>query len=290
VSGYLLQTTTEVFGIPVPWLLGICLDCTVSIAPRDFLIAQRNLISFLLETHKRGLSGCPSDFVSVKAFKERGHVIGPRVPLTVVKMDQPGHVGALCDWINRLQRDGKRTALYDAVMNSAWDLLQLHDQLGADYLKVVLVITDGEDNDSQRRLRELALFDETDLNLAVIGVGNSTKGELDRLVPYAVLTQSIDCFDDLFLAMSTVVRVVFHQYQQLQNAAPEPEVCETCGVCPTNGSPWQLHYCTSRNCHVFGVLYCTRCIRELGSCANILGGVGRCPVCRVGELASRTRR
>ncbi|MBR8826771.1 MAG: hypothetical protein DSM107014_02520 [Gomphosphaeria aponina SAG 52.96 = DSM 107014] len=107
------QKEVGVFNVPVPWLLSIVIDCTASISVRDFQIAQQEIKHFLINVHKRAyqLSGLPADFVSLTAFKDKNHIFGPSSPLNVVKMDKPEYVAALCQWIDRLQRDGGATVL-----------------------------------------------------------------------------------------------------------------------------------------------------------------------------------
>jgi len=52
----------ELYDMPVPWLLGICFDCTVSINERDFATAQDEVAMFLSKVHRRShmLPGLPS--------------------------------------------------------------------------------------------------------------------------------------------------------------------------------------------------------------------------------------
>ncbi len=208
------RETTALFRVPVPWLLAVCFDCTLSIPREQFPVAKRELCNFLFNVHRRArlLPRQPSDFLSVVAFEDQRKVYGPRPPLQVVKMDQASHVGALCDWVSNLKREGRRTALYDAVRVGSGIVDQLDRRLPHRYLKVVVAITDGEDNDSRTRLEELGFFARKSSNLAVIGVGGASNGAIRELGPYATSTHEIGDFGGLYRALTiTMTRVVQHR-------------------------------------------------------------------------------
>ena len=204
----------ELYDMPVPWLLGICFDCTVSINERDFATAQDEVALFLGNVHRRShmLPGLPSDFVSMTAFKDCDDIFGPPAPISLVKMDDRDHVGALCGWVKRLKRDGRKTALYDSIRIASGELLEIDRRLPANYLKVVLAITDGQDNDSRYTLDELSYFNKTDLNLAVIGVGDDSAAELKRLSRYAASSHGIGRFEDLYKAITLSIRTVIDRH------------------------------------------------------------------------------
>lgn len=212
------RTEMALFKVPVPWLLGICFDCTVSISETDFRTAQQELVNFILNVHRRAtfLPQLPSDFISVTAFKDKNKIFGPSAPLNVVKMDRQDHVVGLCQWINSLKRDGASTALYDAIAIASQELVTIDQRLPYQYLKVILAITDGEDNDSRTSLSNLNYFNSTNLNLAVIGVGNSTSSELRRLGQYATSVHSISRFADLYKAITISVRTVIERTQSIR--------------------------------------------------------------------------
>jgi len=212
------ERQVSILRVPVPWLLGICVDCTVSISERDFATAQRELTRFLQTVHQRSydLPGLPSDFVSLTAFKEKDKIFGPRPPLHLVKMDQASHVGALCNWVMSLSRDGSATALYDAVRVASSELVDVDRQLPHNYLKVVIAITDGEDNDSRTTLDELRYFATTSLSLAVIGVGDGSNAELKRLGRYAASVYRIDGFGDLFEAITVSIASVIDRRRRIR--------------------------------------------------------------------------
>ncbi|WP_129670871.1 vWA domain-containing protein [Candidatus Chloroploca sp. Khr17] len=215
--GTLIAQETAVFHTPIPWLLGICFDCTISISERDFATAKREVCNFLHNVNYRArlLPGQPSDFISVTAFKENHNIFGPAKPLNITKMDRTGHVEALCNWIQNLRRDGSRTALYDAIAIASRELATLDAQLPYRYLKVVLAITDGEDNDSRLKLADLGYFHTTSQHLAVVGVGNGANRELRQLGQYATSVHAISRFEDLFKAITISVSTVIQRTQHI---------------------------------------------------------------------------
>ncbi|AKV71177.1 VWA domain-containing protein [Microcystis panniformis] len=214
----LYHREVQAFQIPVPWLLGVTVDCTASISNRDFAIAKDQLIKFLVATHLRGrsLPGLPSDFVSVTAFKDRRNIFGPPQPLNVVKMDNESHVAALCQWVNNLRNDGGSTALYDAIKIASSELVAMDSYLPYQYLKLVLAITDGGDNNSNTRLQDLSYFLNSNLCLSVIGVGSSASSQLSSISRYATSTHSIGNFGDLYQAMTISLGVVIERQGLIQ--------------------------------------------------------------------------
>ncbi|MBR8828189.1 MAG: hypothetical protein DSM107014_09885 [Gomphosphaeria aponina SAG 52.96 = DSM 107014] len=107
-------------------------------------------------------------------------------------------------------------ALYDAIKIGSQELLLIDRELPYNYLKVVLVITDGGDNDSCTSLTDLSYFLETDLCLCVIGVGNSTQRQLQKLDTYALSTHSIAQFADLYQAMTISLGVVIERQRYVR--------------------------------------------------------------------------
>lgn len=114
-----------------------------------------------------------------------------------------------------LKRDGKATAIYDAIIVASKELIDIDNCLPNNYLKIIIVITDGEDNDSQNKIDSLHYFGQTDLNLAVIGVGNSTKKELQKMSKYATLTLSISGFNELFRAITISVEKIVENIRRI---------------------------------------------------------------------------
>ena len=209
---YLVRAAaTEVFEIPVPWLLGICLDCTKSISQPQFRVAQNKLTQFLLAVHRRSTQSYPPDLVALTAFKDHRQIFGPdRTP--VVSMDRAGEVGAMCDWVSALRADGRLTALYDAVVIAAAELVEIDEWLRYEFLKTVIVITDGINNDSKASLDDLSFFENSSINLAVIGVGNACHSQLKSLERYAAITYGIHGFEGLMDAMTFVMRGAYTEY------------------------------------------------------------------------------
>lgn len=200
-----------VYRVPVPWLIGVCFDCTASISGRDFRTMKEELVTFIANVHYRAheLEGHPSDFVALTAFQGRNDIYKPAKPLGVVKMDQRRHVEALADWIGGLKNDGGSTAIYDAVEITAKRLNGIDQQLRNPRLKIVLAVTDGKDNDSMNSSSDLSFFNVTDLNLSVIEVGTSSK--LRKLRRYATTTHRIIGFEDLFHEISVAIQQIIEK-------------------------------------------------------------------------------
>ena len=200
-----------VYRVPIPWLIGVCFDCTASISDRDFRTMKEELVTFLANVHYRAhdLKGHPSDFVALTAFQGKNDIHKPGKPLGVVQMSQGPDVEALADWIGQLKNDGGSTAVYDAVEITAKRLNNIDRQLRNPRLKVVLAVTDGKDNDSRNSSSDLSFFNVTDLNLSVIEVGTSSK--LRRLRRYATTTHRISGFEDLFHEISVAIRQVIEE-------------------------------------------------------------------------------
>jgi|SRR5215208_2662438 len=212
MAGY-EQREISVFEVTVPWILGMCIDCTVSISDKDFEAMQGGIKDFLLNVHRRSydLPDLPSDFIALTAFKDKDEIFGPPSPLREVKMDQSGHVDALCQWVDRLKNDGKATALHDAIVIASDEVQEIDSRLANDYLKIIVAITDGEDNDSRTPLSQLQYFRTTDLHLAVIAAGNTASPELRALDKFATSTHAIDRFDELFYAITITVEEIIEK-------------------------------------------------------------------------------
>lgn len=207
----LIARESQAFSVPVPWLLGICFDCTASIDRRQFETAQKELINFLLNTHVRAAQSGRPDLVSLTAFKAKREAFGPPQPLDLVDMRSRPHVMALAGWIASLKNDGGGTALYDAIRIASAELQRFDQRLPLQFLKVVMAITDGQDTCSEAKLRDLAYFNSTDLHLAVIGVGSSATREISQLAPYATSTHTIDNFGDLYRALTVSIEGVIQR-------------------------------------------------------------------------------
>lgn len=201
-----------VFNTPIPWIVGLCIDCTISISDRNFKTMKSEIINFLANIHYRAgrLQGLPSDFVSVTAFKDSDDIYGPSRPIDIVKMDMAGNVNELCGWVDRLKNTGRATALYDAIQISAQELVSIDNRLPHRYLKVVIAVTDGIDNDSSISCGNLPFPNNQGIHLAVIGVGSEGKSELARIKNKATSTHSISEFSDLFEAISIALTRIIH--------------------------------------------------------------------------------
>jgi VWFA-related protein len=118
----------------LPLRVGIVIDASTSIRTR-FEFEQQSAVEFLLET--------------LKARNDRAFVMGFDV-VPSIKADWTNNIDALETGINRL-RPGGGTAMFDAVYTACRD--KLLTQRGPEpYRKAMILITDGDDN--QSRVRE----------------------------------------------------------------------------------------------------------------------------------------
>jgi hypothetical protein len=100
------------------------------------------------------------------------------------------------------------TAIYDSVRCVHQDILYQIDRIAYPSLNVLLLITDGDDNESVFEPEHMG-FPNSRTLLAVIGVGSHSLSSLETLSPYAKFVYPIASFEELLSKLSIVMEKIY---------------------------------------------------------------------------------
>lgn len=201
----------DIARVMLPWRLNILLDVSGSMDGAPLATAKKGIETFLANVARRNH---PGDWATASCFSGYVNTKGERLYYWTMdsycRMDSMGSVRALSAFVSRWHAVWHGTALYDAIVEASRDLLAHVRRLGTHAIDVVIAVTDGEDNGSQRDPQSIG-YPNDNLSLGLIGVGRNALSELRRLEGQATSTHHIRDFGDLYGAMFATLGVVIER-------------------------------------------------------------------------------
>ena len=194
----ILLNATTLFFARMPVIYTIIIDSSASVSEPDFSKANEAVALFLelLYQKSQALPGSQADWVSIAWFGGNNEYYqSPYYNCSENSSIKTLQYLALYATHPKLDH----TAIYSAIGYSLYNMVKMDGDLPGDYLKITVMITDGEDNNSPDDHKALIkqLYPNIYNYLFVVGVGNNAK-----ISEFASLTSdnniyNIDNFDQL---------------------------------------------------------------------------------------------
>ncbi|KPA08790.1 von Willebrand factor, type A domain protein [Candidatus Magnetomorum sp. HK-1] len=196
--------------LAAPAMINLVFDSSGSVSISDFELANEVASEFAELLYKRSQLkiGERSDWLSVNWFggakRSSDYEITPFINCSDI--NQMGNLS------RKLQ--GKKhpqygyTAIYNAILLGSAQVIQKDMSIPGDYLKTVIIVTDGEDNDSDSNAKALVnkIFPNNNLLLFVVGVGKGAR--IDTFKQYAVDVLKIDSFNELLASLTLLLEIL----------------------------------------------------------------------------------
>lgn len=179
-----------------PFLYSIVLDASSSVSTTDFKKANEAAAALVAALYKRSQlhPGELAEFVSVNWFGgEREYVGTP-----FYNASHQSRVAELLKYLLYLRHPQfGSTAVYTSAIRAAYGLQEAEKQLGRQYPKIILLITDGSDTGSSEQMKNAfrQVFPAQGFVLVIIGVGPSAGVSVYQ--SDANMVTSIDNFGEL---------------------------------------------------------------------------------------------
>jgi hypothetical protein len=184
----------------LPKIQVLVLDASGSIPAQEFEKQKVAAVKFLHTYHERAkiYPELRSDWIAVTFFGGDDEFSGTEF----VKCDDSADVLATMDAIARFPHPSYgNTAIYTAIAKATMLCAQKDQTLPGNYMKNLIVVTDGQDNSSDSELKQFvkSSFPNLLFNLFVVGVGGSAN--IREFEPIADATMPLNSFDQLIAAL-----------------------------------------------------------------------------------------
>ena len=172
----------------MPAIYNIILDGTASISEEDFHKANEQIVKFaeLLNARSQTNIGERADMLTVNYFGTHKQYDGT----IFINCSDAKKLNVLYYMLHTKEHPKfGATAIYSAIAVAAGEVMLKDEELPGQYLRSIILITDGEDNDSpadiKNKIRQI--FPNPKINLFVISVGTSKTSEFegvaDKVIP-----------------------------------------------------------------------------------------------------------
>lgn len=191
----------------IPMITNILVDASGSVSERDFQVANQMIAKFVDELYQRSFRypGELADWISVAWFGADDQYQGTRF----INASSYREMSLLYELLLTQQHPKHgHTAIYKAIVNATNDVIDLDNGLPGRYVKLIIVVTDGEDNDSTQRAKTSvkAFYPNEEFFLVTIGVGN--KPDIRAFQGIATELIRINQFDELLEQLIRVLDVI----------------------------------------------------------------------------------
>lgn len=186
-----------------PMLYSFIIDASGSVSKRDYKKANLAVALYLEALNQRSNNnpGKRSEFVIVNWFG--GHKEFLKTP--PVNANHKNKIRLLQKILLKHKHPNfGSTAIYSAAARGVLGLAQVDKQLDGNYLKIVIVITDGKDTDSPARIKRIfkKIYKKNYAMLFVVGVGDDA--QVSEFEPYATSVLKIENYGAL---MGALIRI-----------------------------------------------------------------------------------
>lgn len=191
-----------------PAIYDVILDGTGSMSEEHFRASCKAVAALADRLYDRALRrpGQLSDWLAVNYFGGPDDFEGT----IFINCSDRKSLDKLKEWLLTKQHPkyGK-TAIYSAIGHGLLEVMDHDSKLPGYFVKMLIVITDGEDNGSPAPLKQeiKQLFPNTDLHLIVIGVGDGAKAA-QEFKDDANHIETLSSFDKLADALVAVTDLV----------------------------------------------------------------------------------
>jgi uncharacterized protein YegL len=209
----MLLTCAATFTVPalaLPVVINLLLDASSSVSESDFRIANQTVAKFAEACYYRSQINPrePADWIAVNWFGGHNTKV-EYVGTPFINCSDLSKMALLSRGLESLAHPKyQHTAIYDALATATDQVLRRDSMLPKDYLKVVVLVTDGEDNDSSpqaiNRIRQHYPSDA--VYLALVGVGSTAR--VEDLQRHAAQVTRIDNFGELLGALLVILQAV----------------------------------------------------------------------------------
>jgi len=156
----------------MPSIFNVVIDATGSMTEDDFTEAKAAAAALGLVLNKKAeqYGGDWADLLSVNFFGGSDEYTGTEF----INCSNDSDVAGMVQFLEEKPHPRyQHTAIYDAIDMARLEIMELDSRLFADYLKHILIITDGIDTGSPADVRQRVqdMFPLTKINLFIIGVG-----------------------------------------------------------------------------------------------------------------------
>jgi len=209
IGFFIICHSTAAFSA-APAIVNLVFDASGSVSETDFHLANQIASEFaeLLYQRSQVRIGERSDWLSVNWFggakNNQDYEIYP-----FFNCSDRSRLVYLSNTLQEKQHPKYgQTAIYNAILIGSAHVAQQSFMLPGDYLKVVILVTDGEDNDSSIYDKNSVkqLFPNDQIFLFVVGVGNGAK--VDAFKPYAISVSQIDSFNELLATLTIFLEFI----------------------------------------------------------------------------------
>lgn len=193
----------------MPAIYHIVLDASGSVSEADFRQAKSTTVEFaealFLKSQMDVNLGRRADWLSVSYFGGKNDYTGGAFINCSNKSEIEGLKGDL-ETIKHPQHN--KTAIYNAIKKAVFDVFVHNLDLPGEYIRNIILVTDGKENGSDKELREHfsdhVYFTET--SLFVIGVGKDAK--VDEFKDIANIVLNIDEYEDLAAILMAIAQIM----------------------------------------------------------------------------------
>ncbi|MFH1139070.1 MAG: vWA domain-containing protein [Pseudomonadota bacterium] len=193
-----------------PTIYTIVLDASVSIDPSDFQEENSAAAALIVAIHAASQvdenQGKLADFMSVAWFGGKDDYI----QLPYFNASDISTVSVLATSLSDVRHPKfQNTALYSALAKATIQALTQERDLGGTYNQVILLVTDGAENQSPYEMQQLVkeVYPNNKIFLAVIGVGGSAD-----VSDFKKLADDVRHIDD-FAELAAVFTVISGMYR-----------------------------------------------------------------------------
>lgn len=191
-----------------PAMVNLVLDRSKSMEERDFRIMLQVVAEFAEVLHTRAAlhPGEWADQLTVNLFG--GYLrSNDYQELPFINCSQVAQIALLEDELTTMVPKYGYTAIYNAIVRGTNQMIDQDQKLPGDYLKMLIVVTDGKDNDSaeaaKRSVREF--YPNDTILLVVVGVGN--EAHVDEFKNDADLVIHLNQFDELLATLTLLLEM-----------------------------------------------------------------------------------
>lgn len=191
----------------MPVIYNVIMDATRSVSEENFSKANRQISQFaeLLYERSQVNVGQLADWLTVNYFGGDEQYDGT----IFINCSDKDRLETLQQMVRT--KDHPRygsTAIYHAIALGTAEVIQKQQEFAGNYMRNIILITDGEDNDSPRRIEQAIkeTYPNEAINLFVIGVGeNSNLSEFNRLADMVIPVDNFDALGGAIVLTSQLV-------------------------------------------------------------------------------------
>ncbi|MBU3915369.1 VWA domain-containing protein [bacterium] len=183
-----------------PLMYKIIIDTSGSVSQEDFQQANRSVAAFLEILYERSQlhPGEAAEFISVSWFGSKNKYASTPF-YNCSGINKVRELQAIL--VNARHPDFGSTAIYTAIARGTIEAIEFEKSIGKQFPKFMIVMTDGEENDSPDEHKKLVrqIFPNRAIYLSVIGVGSGAK--IDEFKDVAQDVRMIGNINEFYAAL-----------------------------------------------------------------------------------------